>query len=163
MVAVESAPRPFAQKIRDFKMSRLKALKTLDPENGDVFSLLFRNHKTRNASALLVKWMLDNGGYATPSQLSNFAWKLQRGLAEKGFKYRRSSLYRTVLKRLLIFGFINQQQVYDAKSGRVVQAYVLIKQPIPKRPPLAGKSFWKLAWQIGHAWNSMIGHGVSKA
>jgi hypothetical protein len=135
-----------------------------ESEIGDVFELLYRCGRTRHAAKLLVEWLISRGGYATPSELSNFAWKLQKGLAEKGFKYkyRRSSLYRTVLRRLLDFGFINEQQVYDAKSGRVVQAYVLIKQPIPKRPPLAGKSFWKLAWHISHAWNSMIGHGVSK-
>jgi hypothetical protein len=66
------------------------------------------------------------------------------------------------LRRLLDFGFVNQQQVYDARSGRVVQGYVLLRQPIPKRPPLGGKSFWKLAWQISRTWNSMIEHGVSK-
>jgi hypothetical protein len=133
-----------------------------DSEIGDVFELLFRCGRTRHAAKLLVEWLISRGGCAVPSELSGFAWRMQKGLAEKGFKYRRSSLYRTVLKRLLTFGFINQQQVYDAKSGRVVQAYVLIKQPIPKRAPLGGKSFWKLAWQISHAWNSMIEHGVSK-
>jgi hypothetical protein len=133
-----------------------------ESEIGDVFEFLFRCGRTRHAAKILVEWLIRKGGYATPSQVSDFAWKLQKGLAEKDFKYRRSSLYRTVLKRLLTFGFINQQQVYDARSGKVVQAYVLIKQPIPKRPPLGGKSFWKLAWQISHAWNSMIEHGVFK-
>jgi hypothetical protein len=133
-----------------------------ESEIGDVFELLYRCGRTRHAAKLLVDWLIRKGGYAKPSELSNFAWKLQRGLAEKGFKYRRSSLYRTVLRRLLDFGFINQQQIYDAKSGKVVQAYVLIKQPIPKRPPLGGKSFWKLAWHISRSWNIMIEHGVSK-
>jgi hypothetical protein len=131
-------------------------------EIGDVFELLYRCDKTRHAAKILVKWLISRGEYATPSELSSFAWRLQKGLAEKGFKYRRSSLYRTVLRRLLTFGFINQQQIYDARSGRVIQAYVLIKQPIPKRPPLGGKSFWKLAWQISRSWNSMIEHGASK-
>jgi hypothetical protein len=133
-----------------------------ESEIGDVFELLFRCGKTRHAAKLLVEWLISRGGYATPSHVSDFAWKLQRGLAEKGFKYRRSSLYRTVLRRLLTFGFINQQQIYDVKSGKIVRAYVLIKQPIPKRLPLGGKSFWKLAWQISHEWNSMIEHGTSK-
>jgi hypothetical protein len=133
-----------------------------ESEIGDVYGFLFRCSRTRHAAKLLLEWLIRKGGYATPSELSGFAWKLQRGLAEKGFKYRRSSLYRTVLRRLLDFGFINQQQIYDAKSGKVVQAYVLIKQPIPKRPPLGGKSFWKLAWHISRSWNSMIEHGVSK-
>jgi hypothetical protein len=127
----------------------------LNSEVEDVFELLFRCSKTRHAAKLVIKLLLNKGGYTTPSELSGFAWKLQKGLAEKGFKYRRSSLYRTVLKRLLTFGFINLQQIYDAKSGRVVQAYVLIKQPVPKRPPLGGKSFWKLAWQISREWNNM--------
>jgi hypothetical protein len=133
-----------------------------DSEIGDVFELLYRCGRTRHAAKLLVKWLISRGGYATPSELSSFAWKLQKGLAEKAFKYRRSSIYRTVLRRLLDFGFINQQQIYDVRSGRVVQAYVLIKQPIPKRPPLGGKSFWKLAWSICCEWNIMIEHGVSK-
>jgi hypothetical protein len=131
-------------------------------EIGDVFELLYRYGRTRHAAKLLVEWLIRKGGYAAPSELSSFTWRMQKGLVKKNFHYRRSSLYRTVLRRLLTFGFINQQQVYDAKSGRVVQAYVLIKQPIPKRPPLGGKSFWKLAWQISHAWNSMIEHGLSK-
>jgi hypothetical protein len=131
-------------------------------EFGDVFELLYRCNKTRHAAKLLVEWLIRKGGYATPSELSSFAWKLQKVLVDKNFRYRRTSLYRTVLRRLLTFGFINQQQIYDAKSGRVVQAYVLIKQPIPKRPPLGGKSFWKLAWHISRSWNSMIEHGVSK-
>jgi hypothetical protein len=133
-----------------------------ESEIGDVFELLYRCNKTRHAAKILVEWLISRGGYATPSELSNFAWKLQRGLAEKGFTYRRSSLYRTVLRRLLDFGFINQQQIYDAKSGKVVQGYVLVRQPIPKRPPLGGKSFWKLAWHISHEWNCMIEHGVFK-
>jgi hypothetical protein len=133
-----------------------------ESEIGDVYGFLFRCGRTRHAAKLLVEWLIRKGGYATPSEFSGFAWKLQKGLAEKGFKYRRSSLYRTVLRRLITFGFINQQQIYDAKSGRVVQAYVLIKQPVPKRPQLGGKSFWKLAWQISRSWNSMIEHGVFK-
>jgi hypothetical protein len=133
-----------------------------ESEIGDVFELLFRCDKTRHAAKILVEWFISRGGYETPSELSGFAWRMQKGLAERGFTYRRSSLYRTVLKRLLTFGFINQQQIYDAKSGRVVQAYVLIKQPIPKRSPLGGKSFWKLAWQISRSWNSMIEHSVSR-
>jgi len=131
-------------------------------EFGDVFELLYRCGRTRHAAKLLVEWLISRGGYATPSELSGFAWRLQKGLAERGLTFRRSSLYRTVIRRLLDFCFINQQQVYDAKSGRVVQAYVLVRQPIPKRSPLGGKSFWKLAWHISHAWNSMIEHGLSK-
>jgi hypothetical protein len=134
------------------------------PESGigDVFELLYRCSRTRHAAKLLVEWLISRGGYAAPSELSGFAWRMQKGLVDKNFRYRRSSLYRTVLSRLLDFGFINQQQVYDVRSGRVVQAYVLIKQPIPKRPPLGGKSFWKLAWSICCEWNSMTEHGVTK-
>jgi hypothetical protein len=143
-------------------VKRDKGVKMPDSEVGDVFELLFRCNRTRHGARLLVEWLIRNGGYVTPSELSSFAWKLQRGLAEKGFKYRRSSLYRTVLRRLLDFGFVNQQQIFDAKSGRVVQAYVLLRQPIPKRPPLGGKSFWKLAWQISREWNSMIEQAVTK-
>jgi hypothetical protein len=131
-------------------------------EIGDVFEFLYRCGRTRHAAKLLVEWLIRKGGYAKPSELSGFAWKLQKGLVDKNFRYTRGNLYRTILRRLLTFGFINQQQIYNAKSGRVVQAYVLIKQPIPKRPPLGGKSFWKLAWQISRSWNIMIEHGLSK-
>jgi hypothetical protein len=133
-----------------------------ESEIGEVFELLYRCGKTRHAAKLLVEWLISRGGYALPLELSGFAWRLQKGLAERGFTYRRSSLYRTVIRRLLDFGFINQQQVFNAKSGRVVQAYVLVRQPIPKRSPLGGKSFWKLAWHISRSWNSMIEHGLSK-
>ncbi len=122
----------------------------------DVFRLLFRNSKTIEASKLLIECFIRNGGYLTPKQLSLYAWKLQKGEVVEGFTYRRSSLYRTVLRRLLDFGFINMQQIYDAKTGRVAQAYVLIKQPIPKRAPMGGKSFWRLSWEICKAWNEML-------
>ena len=141
-VAATSKPEPptvFLTTIRDEDKGR----KMLNPEVVDVFELLYRCGKTSHAAKLLFGRLLSKGGHATLSEPSNFAWRLQKGLAEKGFTYRRSSLYRTVLKRLLLFGFINQQQIYDSNSGRVVQGYVLIRQPIPKRPPLGGKSFWK--------------------
>ncbi|MEM3699915.1 MAG: hypothetical protein QXL57_03500 [Candidatus Bathyarchaeia archaeon] len=143
-------------------MRSLKSLKEANSENGDVFRLLFRNRKTVYASRLLFNWMLKRGGYAKSTQLSRFAWKLQKGQAEKGFSYRRSSLYRTVLRRLLDFGFISQQQICDRETGKIVQAYVLIKQPIPKRAPLGGVSFWKLAWQICDQWNHMLEHKASQ-
>ncbi|MEM3722607.1 MAG: hypothetical protein QXF53_02925 [Candidatus Bathyarchaeia archaeon] len=54
-------------------MRSLKALKEPNSSNKDVFRLLFRNNKTIHASRLLFSWMLNNGGYATPSQLSQFA------------------------------------------------------------------------------------------
>jgi hypothetical protein len=100
-----------------------------ESEIGDVFELLYRCGRTRHAAKMLVKWLISRGGYATPSELSGFAWRLQKGLVDKNFRYRRSSLYRTVLRRLLTFNFINQQQVYGAKSGEVVQGYVLLRQP----------------------------------
>jgi hypothetical protein len=137
-------------------VKRDKGVKMFNSEFGDVFELLFRCGRTRHAARLLVEWLIGKGGYATPSELSGFAWGLQKGLAEKGFKYRRSSLYRTVLRRLLDFGFINQQQIFDKKTGKIVQAYVLVRQPIPKRPPLGGKSFWKLSWHVCHNWNNML-------
>jgi hypothetical protein len=110
-----------------------------ESEIGDVFEFLYRCGRTRHAAKLLVEWLISRGGYATPSELSSFAQRLQKGMAEKGFNYRRSNLYR----------------------GRV-QAYVLVKQPIPKRPPLGGKTFWKLAWPICHAWNHRIEQDVIK-
>jgi hypothetical protein len=133
-----------------------------ESEIGDVYGFLFRCGRTRHAAKLLVEWLIRKGGYATPSEFSGFAWRLQEGLVDKNFRYTRGNLYRTILRRLLTFGFINQQQVYDAKSGRVVQGYVLVRQPIPKRSPLGGKSFWKLAWHISQEWNCTIEHGVFK-
>jgi len=128
----------------------------------DVFELLYRCRKTRRAAKLLIEWLISRGGNATPSKLSKFAWGLQKGAVEKGFHYRRSSLYRTVLKRLTTFGFINVQQVYCKETGRVVQAYILLRQPIPKRSPLGGKSFWKLAWHVCNNWNKMIEQAMDK-
>jgi len=137
-------------------MRRLCGRSGLNSANGDVFKLLFRNHKTQRAARLLVEWIIGKGGYVTPSQLSGFGYRLQKGQAIKGFKYRRSSLYRTVVKRLLTFGFLSLQQVYDNETGRIVYAYMPVKQSIPRRPPLGGYSFWKLAWQICRQWNILI-------
>jgi len=97
-------------------------------------------------------------GAYTRSELSQFAWDLEAGKIAEGFKYRRTSFYRQIRKPLLTLGLITieqrfgEKQDFDAKSFVVREKYVLVRQPIPKRPP-DGLNLPRLMWTICKRWN----------
>jgi hypothetical protein len=132
----------------------LKPLNGLDFEKEDVCEVIFSHKKTVKACRLFFDWLRTMGGEASRTQVSNFARELASGHISKGFTYKRSNFYRTVLKNLLVMGFISLQPRFDPeKRSETSYVYAPIRQPIPKRPPLGERSFWRLAWEVAKKWN----------
>jgi len=134
-----------------------KAKIQLIPSEEDVCKLLFTRRKQQRACRLFLNYLKERGGL-TRSELSWFAWDLEAGKTEKGFKYRRTSFYRQIRKPLLTLGLITieqrfgEKQDFDVKSFVVREKYVLVRQPIPKRPP-DGLNLPRLMWIICKRWN----------
>jgi len=134
-----------------------KAKMQLIPSEEDICELLFTHNKTQRACRLFLDWFKQRGA-CTRSELSRFAWDLEAGKIERGFKYRRTSFYRQIRKPLLTLGLIGIQQRFEeketfgGKSFVTVEKYAPVHQPIPKRPP-DGLNLPRLMWTICKAWN----------
>jgi len=134
-----------------------KAKMQLIPSEKDICELLFTRNKTQHACRLFFNWFKQRDA-CTRSELSKFAWDLEAGKIEKGFKYRRTSFYRQIRKPLLTLGLItieqrfSEKQDFDVKSFIVREKYVLVRQPIPKRPP-DGLNLVRLMWIVCKRWN----------
>jgi hypothetical protein len=134
---------------------------------GDICSLLFPQERAQHACRLFLEHLKRRGGL-TRSELSMFAWNLQAGKVEKGFRYSRTRFYTNIRKTLLTLGLIAiEQRFVDAPEqdlipglGRyrdVVEKYVPVRQPIPKRPP-DGLNLPRLIWTICKQWNGEFLH-----
>jgi len=135
-------------------LNPLKPLNGLDFEKEDLCEVIFTHTKTIRAARLFLEWLKDRGNEAGRREVSAFARNLASGHIREGFTYKRSNFYRTLLKKLVALGFISLQFRFDAKSKRKTRyVYALIRQPIPKRPPLGGPSFWRRAWDLCNSWN----------
>lgn len=153
---------PFLLVNGEFNMSlRVLTRKTkmsLIPSEEDICKLLFTRRKQQRACRLFLDWLKERGA-CSRSELSKFAWDLEAGKIEEGFKYRRTSFYRQIRKPLLTLGLITieqrfgEKQDFDVKSFVVREKYVLVRQPIPKRPP-DGLNLPKLMWTICKRWNN---------
>ena len=134
-----------------------KAKMQLIPSEEDICELLFTHNKTQRACRLFLDWFKQRGA-CTRSELSRFAWDLEAGKIERGFKYRRTSFYRQIRKPLLTLGLIGIQQRFEeketfgGKSFVTVEKYAPVHQPIPKRPP-DGLNLPRLMWIICKRWN----------
>jgi hypothetical protein len=134
-----------------------KTKMSLIPSEEDICKLLFTRRKQQRTCRLFLDWIKERGA-CTRSELSKFAWNLEAGKLEKGFKYRRTSFYRQIRKPLLTLGLITieqrfgEKQDFDVKSFVVQEKYVLVRQPIPKRPP-DGLNLPRLMWIICKRWN----------
>jgi len=129
---------------------------------GDICSLLFPQERAQHTCKLFLERLKRRGGL-TRSELSQFAWDLQAGKIEEGFKYSRTRFYTNIRKTLLTLGLIAIEQRFvnaleqDLAPERVrrrdvVEKYVPVRQPIPKRPP-DGLNLPKLMWTICKRWN----------
>lgn len=129
---------------------------------GDICSLLFPQERAQHACRLFLEHLKRCGGLAR-SELSRFAWDLQAGKVEKGFRYSRTRFYTNIRKTLLTLGLIAiEQRFVDApeqdlaperrRHRDVVEKYVPVRQPIPKRPP-DGLNLPRLVWIICKRWN----------
>ena len=131
-----------------------KTLETLSFGKGDVSEVIFRHGKTVKATKTFIRWLKTNGGEASRGEVSAFAHELSKGRIEEGFTYSRKNFYHTLLWRFLDLDLISLQSRYDPESGqRMLCVYAHVFQDIPKRPPQALGSWWRLAWEVAPAWN----------
>lgn len=130
----------------------LKPLKSLHLEEKDICRVIFSREKAAKACGFFIEWLKTSGGEASRAQVSKFAHELGKGNIENGFTYRRQNVYKTILRRLIGLGFISLQPCWE--EGRYVHKYAPVYQPIPKRAPLGGQSFWRLAWEVAKKWNT---------
>jgi len=130
---------------------------------GDICSLLFPQERAQHACRLFLERLKRRGGL-TRRELSMFAWDLQAGKIEKGFRYSRTRFYTNIRKTLLTLGLIAIDQRFvgspeqdlapeRCKHRDVVEKYVPVRQPIPKRPP-DGLNLPRLMWAVCKRWNN---------
>jgi hypothetical protein len=135
---------------------------------GDICSLLFPRERAQHACRLFLEHLKRHGGF-TRRELSMFAWDLQAGKVEKGFHYSRTRFYTNIRHTLLSLGLIAIEQRFigpveqDLTPERqrhrdVVEKYVPVRQPIPKRPP-DGLNMPRLMWTICKRWNDKFLEG----
>jgi hypothetical protein len=141
-----------------YTLSRKVRMDILNQE-GDITELLFNNQRAQHACRLLLDELKAKNGL-TRQEFSKFAQTLNHG----DFKYSRRQFYATVRHVLLTLGLIGiQQRAIDCSKGEdlspvrskcrsIVDKYVPIRQPIPKRPP-DGLSLVRLVWIICEKWN----------
>jgi hypothetical protein len=135
-------------------------------QNGDVCELLFSNRRAQHACRLFLEKVKRENGL-TREEFQRFSCNLRDGKVESGFRYSRTRFYSQVRKTLLTLGLIaiEQRPVDPATEGDllperrrgyghggVVDKYVAVWQPIPKRPP-DGLNLVRLTWIICEKWN----------
>jgi len=129
---------------------------------GDICSMLFPQERAQHACRLFLQHLKSHDGL-TRRELSRFAWDLQAGKIEKGFRYSRTRFYTNIRKTLLTLGLVaieqrfvgNTEQDLTPERGKhrdVIEKYVPVRQPIPKRPP-DSLNLPRLMWTICKRWN----------
>jgi hypothetical protein len=78
----------------------------------NIWELLFAQKKTQHACRLFLNYLKERGGL-TRSELSKFAWDLDAGKVERGFRYRRTSFYSQIRRVLLTLGMIAIEQRFE--------------------------------------------------
>jgi hypothetical protein len=129
----------------------------------DVCELLFSRKRAQHACRLFLEFLKEHDGL-TRAELNRFSWDLHAGNIEKGFRYSRTRFYIQIRKTLLTLGLVAIEQRFIVGSlepdlvpehryhKQVVEKYVAVRQPIPKRPP-DGLNLPRLVWNICRAWN----------
>ena len=112
--------------------------------------VIFPRAKTRVACEIFLEWMRKHPHGVSRRELSQFGRDLQDGKMRKGFRYRRQSLYRTVLRRLVELGFIELFTRADQ-----ISYYHPVIQRIPKKAP-GGRNFYNLTFYICKIWNDFF-------
>ena len=141
-------------------LSRKSKLNLL-PVEKDVCKLLFERQRAQRSCRMLLDEIKRHGGLSR-SEMSSFAWKLDRG--DFGFSYARRSFYREVRKTLISAGLLSfEARFVDppslelspecSKVRTVVRKYVPVHQPINQRPP-DGLNLPRLIWVVCRRWNS---------
>jgi hypothetical protein len=126
-------------------------------EHQDICQLIFTQARAQHACRLFLEHLKTKRGL-TREEMSKFAWDLEAGQIEKGFKYSRRSFYTQIRRTLYTLGLIGisqrlvPAQDWEVTYEKVKEKYVPIRQPIPKRPP-DGVNLPRLTWIICKAWN----------
>jgi hypothetical protein len=137
--------------------NQLKTLNSFDFGKEDIFEVIFTHRKTAQAAMLFVKWLKNVGGECTRNELSRFSHDLAEGRIREGITLKRSNFYRTVLRTLVDLGLVSLQPRFDPrKKSKTSYVYAPIRQPIPKKPPLGGETFWRKAWFLCQRWNQQF-------
>ncbi|MDI6690976.1 MAG: hypothetical protein QME50_03795 [Candidatus Bathyarchaeota archaeon] len=77
---------------------------------------MFPQERAQHACRLFLEHLKRRGGLAR-SELSMFAWDLQAGKIEKGFRYSRTRFYTNIRRTLLTLGLIDiEQRFVDASE-----------------------------------------------
>jgi hypothetical protein len=128
----------------------------------DVSELLFSQKRAQHACRLFLEFLKEHHGL-TRAELNRFSWDLQAGNIEKGFGYSRTRFYVQIRRTLLTLGLVAIEQRFIDSSQQdlmperryyrqVVEKYVAVRQPIPKRPP-DGLNLPRLMWNLCKVWN----------
>jgi hypothetical protein len=103
----------------------------------------------------------------TRAEFSQWTWALSRGQVEEGFRFSRAQFYVQVRRVLLTLGLIGierrvvQKEYFELKADCVKEKYVLVWQPVTKRPP-DGVNLPRLCWVICKKWNEGLKEGVNE-
>ena len=72
---------------------------------GDLCEMLFNNRRAQHACRLFLNYLKEHDGL-TRAELSKFAFDLETGQIEQGFKYSRTRFYAQIRRTLLTLGLI---------------------------------------------------------
>ena len=141
--------RSEVSEMRLVTMARKRRLEALS-DIGEFCEVIFLHRKSRVACEIFLDWFKKHRHGVSRSQLSQFLRDLEDGKMREGFRYRRQSFYRTVLRRLVDLGFIRLITRSDH-----VSYYIEVTQRIPKKAP-GGRNFYNRAFYICKIWNDFF-------
>jgi hypothetical protein len=133
------------------------------PIEEDICKILFTKKRAQHACRLFLN-LLRAKGSLSRTDMSKFAWDLDRGNLEKGFSYSRTRFYTEVRRTLISTGllsiearFIDSSQIVELSPDRKrrryeERRYVAVHQPISVHPP-SGLNLPRLIWIVCSKWN----------
>jgi hypothetical protein len=124
-----------------------KAKMELMAAEGDICNMLFPSKKAQHVCRLFLEHLKRRGGL-TRSELSQFTWNLQTGKIEKGLL----TLGLVAIEQRFVCSPEQDLAPERRRHRDVVEKYVPVRQPIPKRPP-DGLNLPRLMWNICKCWN----------
>ncbi len=130
------------------------------PVEKDISKLLFEGKRAQHACRLLLDELKLHDGL-TRHELSRFAFDLAKGKLE--CQYSRSRFYSEIRRTLISTGLLSLESRFvecqemdlspERKKHRsLVNKYVPVRQPIPRRPP-DGLNLPRLIWIVCERWN----------
>lgn len=125
-----------------------------DAAISDIATLLVHTEREKEAARLFLEWFISRQGRATKKEVSGFAHRLASG--KMSFGYGRTTFYRYVLRPFLDSSLIELENEIDHASGRTINKYRRIIQPVKRRRP-SGPSLFYNAHLLAEKWNWLFG------